>query len=78
MFNSWRINVYKDRSGQWRWRLLAKNGRKVGASSESFEKRKGALENLFLVTGVQISPYRGQRGGIWSRYDVLGFRSYVK
>lgn len=65
-----RVNVYKDRKGKWRWKLLAPNGRKIGASSESFEKRKWSISNLALVTGIQIerAPHNG---GFWRKVNYL-------
>lgn len=69
--NYWRINVYKDRSGNWRWRLLAPNGRKIGASTESYKKRKMAILNLSVVTGVQIVNPPRIGGGFWRRVQHL-------
>jgi uncharacterized protein YegP (UPF0339 family) len=34
-----RYNIYQDRAGQWRWRLLAANGEIVKASSEGFANK---------------------------------------
>lgn len=36
-----RIVCYRDESGEWRWRMLARNGKVVADSAESY-KRKGA------------------------------------
>ena len=75
----YRINVYKDRSGNWRWRILAPNGKKVGASTESYKKRKMAVENLQTVTGCQIMRFP-QNGGFWRRVGMLDLsvRQYVE
>lgn len=47
-----RIKLYKDRKGKWRWKYIGKNNEKIGASSEGFERRAGAIGNLRLVTGI--------------------------
>jgi len=44
---------YKDRSGKWRWKKIASNGKIVGASSESFASKQNALNN------ARINGYRG-------------------
>ncbi len=37
-----RFDVYQDKSGQWRWRLLAGNGRIVADSGESYTRLRDA------------------------------------
>jgi uncharacterized protein YegP (UPF0339 family) len=37
-----RIEVYADRAGEWRWRIIARNGRKVGDSGEGYATKAGA------------------------------------
>lgn len=68
--NQWRIHVYKDRTAQWRWRMLAPNGKKIGASTESYKKRKDAIMNLQVVAGVQIM-HPPRSGGFWRRIQHL-------
>lgn len=34
-----KIEMYKDRRGQWRWRMLARNGKVIADSAESYSKR---------------------------------------
>ncbi len=34
--------IYKDRAGEWRWRLKARNGRIVADSGEGYKTRAGA------------------------------------
>jgi uncharacterized protein YegP (UPF0339 family) len=36
---------YRDRSGDWRWRRKARNGRIVGASTEGYRKAADAIAN---------------------------------
>lgn len=35
--------IYKDRSGEWRWRLVARNGRIVADSGEGYTRRRSAV-----------------------------------
>jgi uncharacterized protein YegP (UPF0339 family) len=44
-----RVTLYKDRRGEWRWRIRSKNGRIVDSSSEGFRRRGTALRNLALT-----------------------------
>lgn len=37
-----RFDVYQDTAGQWRWRLLAANGRVVADSGESYTRLRDA------------------------------------
>lgn len=39
------LKIYKVH-GEWRWRVKARNGKIVAASSESFKRRAGAEKNL--------------------------------
>ena len=36
---------YKDKSGEWRWRRTATNGRIVGAATEGYINRLDCIEN---------------------------------
>ena len=40
---------YKDKAGKYRWRIVADNGRIVGASSQGFASKQMAHENADLV-----------------------------
>lgn len=35
--------IYKDEKGEWRWTLLARNGRCVGDSGEGYRTKSGAM-----------------------------------
>jgi uncharacterized protein YegP (UPF0339 family) len=35
--------IYTDSSGQWRWRIRAKNGKVIAASGESFDNHSNAV-----------------------------------
>lgn len=45
-----RAEVYRDSSGQWRWRLRAGNGRIVADSGESYRKQADCLAGLRIAT----------------------------
>jgi uncharacterized protein len=36
------FHIYKDSSGNYRWRLIASNGRNVASSGESFSSKSAA------------------------------------
>lgn len=69
------IRIYKDRVGNWRWRITAANGEKVGASSEGFSTRRAARDNLYDVSGLWIASPRWVHGTVTQRYSLLGERS---
>jgi uncharacterized protein YegP (UPF0339 family) len=37
------FQVYQDRGKQWRWRVVARNGRLVADSGEGYRRRASAL-----------------------------------
>jgi uncharacterized protein YegP (UPF0339 family) len=45
-----RWEFYQDNAGKWRWRAVSiANGKIVGASSEGFESKQGAINNAKLM-----------------------------
>lgn len=38
----WKFEIYQDAAREWRWRLVAANGRTVGDSGEGYNSRSGA------------------------------------
>jgi len=40
------FKLYKDRRGEWRWRLLSRNGRIVATSGEGYKRRGAALKMI--------------------------------
>ncbi len=63
------LEVYQDRSGQYRWRLKAKNGKIVADGSESYTRRRDVVRAakaaawLFIDAEFNISglPVLGTR-----------------
>jgi len=52
---------YQDSKKEWRWKVFAKNGTQVGASSEGYsskQKRRGkrTFETIFEVPKRSIRP----------------------
>jgi hypothetical protein len=41
-----RVDFYKDRKKQWRWKRTAPNGPIVGASTEAYKRRTDAIRNF--------------------------------
>jgi uncharacterized protein YegP (UPF0339 family) len=41
-----KFDVYQDRKKEWRWRLIAKNGRIVADSGEGYTRRASAFRAL--------------------------------
>jgi uncharacterized protein YegP (UPF0339 family) len=72
------VSVYKDRAGNWRWKITAANGQKTGAASEGFAARHIACTNLYDVTGVRLNSPRGRQGNLRRRYRWLGTRSIAE
>jgi uncharacterized protein len=48
-----KIQVYKDNSGEWRWRLVAQNGNIVADSGEGYQNRQDAISE---VEKIKNSP----------------------
>ena len=47
--------VYKDRKDEWRWRRKARNGKIVGASSESYKNKSDCINNA-RRKGMDCTP----------------------
>lgn len=69
------VTVYKDRAGNWRWKITAPNGEKTGGAIQGFAARRIACTNLYDVTGISLISPRGQHGNLRRHFRVLGFRS---
>ena len=44
-----RYEIYQDRAGEWRWRLVAPNGKIIDASAESYSTKDGCRRGIELV-----------------------------
>jgi uncharacterized protein len=60
----YKLEIYKDKRGDIRWRRTAENGEIVGASSEGYSSRKHCLANAERDTATDNWEfYRDKRGG---------------
>ena len=52
-----KFEVYKDKSKEWRWRLKARNGRKVANSGEGYKRKSACVKSMsrFSVGAVLAS-----------------------
>lgn len=41
-----RIEVYRDKKKEWRWRAVHRNGKIIAASSEGYKRKAGVYKNL--------------------------------
>jgi uncharacterized protein YegP (UPF0339 family) len=44
-----KFHIYKDRNKHWRWRLLARNGRKIANSGEGYVRRKDCMKIISRI-----------------------------
>ncbi len=44
-----RIELYQDSNGEYRWRMIAGNGRIVGESHQGFGTKDNCVQNLHIV-----------------------------
>ncbi len=45
----YKFEVYKDKAGQYRWRLIAPNGKSIADSGEGYSSRQACLEGIESV-----------------------------
>lgn len=48
-------HLYKS-YGQWRWRLIASNGRIIADSAEAYHNKADALNGINLTKGSSVAP----------------------
>lgn len=62
--------IYRGKGKQpWRWRLYSRNGLVIGASSEAYTRRRGAVENASLL-GCPVYQVEMIRG-VWTTGSEL-------
>jgi uncharacterized protein YegP (UPF0339 family) len=54
-----KFEVYKDASGEWRWRLQSANEKTVAVSGEGYVRRETALAGIELVKGSAGAAVEG-------------------
>lgn len=53
------FNVYRDDAGEWRWRLVAGNGRIIADSGEGYDHKHDCLHGIELVKASADTPVEG-------------------
>ena len=55
----YKFEVYKDKAGEYRWRLVAPNGQSIAASGEGYSSKESCLEGIESVkqhaSGAQVT-----------------------
>ena len=49
-----RVHLYRDKSGDWRWRLVATNGKTVAESGEGYEDYLTCLGMVWNLHGTRV------------------------
>jgi uncharacterized protein YegP (UPF0339 family) len=47
-----RFELYKDRRGEFRWRLRAANGRVIADGAEGYKTKRACLRGVYLVVDI--------------------------
>lgn len=51
-----KFHVYKDRNGEWRWRLKSANGNIIADSGEGYTSKHNCKHGVDLVKGTASIP----------------------
>jgi len=46
--------IYKDKKGEFRWRILSHNGEIIGASCEGYSSKQNCERNLKTITSLKL------------------------
>ena len=72
-----RFSVYQDKAGEWRWRLIAGNGKTVCDSGEGYGRRAAcvyAVDRVQTMAGramLEVEPPGGAQARRKVREDVV-------
>jgi uncharacterized protein YegP (UPF0339 family) len=55
MRRSIKPDYYKDEKGEWRWKLTARNHRRIHSATEGFSSKQGARRNFELIIDVGLA-----------------------
>ena len=74
-----RVNVFKDKVGEWRWNMVAPNGNRLACSGEGYARRIDCLTSLCLVLDVapEDVQYRVDRLPKFRAEDLRALRLHV-
>ena len=51
-----KFRVYRDKTGEWRWTLIAANNRKIADSGEGYDNKSDCLHGIDLVKAASDAP----------------------
>lgn len=57
-----RFEVYRDERKEWRWRLIAVNGKKVAVSGEGYHNYGDMMDTIMLIRAGVGMAYLDSRG----------------
>ena len=57
------IEIYKDKAGGWRWRIVSPNGRIIADSAESYTRRWSAQRAADRVLGADVQEHTPPQKG---------------
>ena len=66
-----KIQIYKDKRGEWRWRIKTKNGRVIADSAEGYKRKSGAARAAYRLCdafGVSYTIHVDAIGGVTVRW----------
>lgn len=50
-----KLKIYQDKAGEWRWRLVAANGRKVADSGEGYTRKADVIRAARkFIRGIKL------------------------
>lgn len=51
-----KFRLYRDAAGEWRWTLVADNGRKIADSGEGYVNKSDCVHGIDLVKAAATAP----------------------
>lgn len=45
-----KFHVFQDTEGQWRWKLVARNGKTIAVSGEGYKRKRHAVKMVYTIT----------------------------
>lgn len=58
------FRVYRDRKKEWRWALVARNGRKIANGGEGYQRRGACIKAVHTIkeAGADNAPVLDEKG----------------
>jgi uncharacterized protein YegP (UPF0339 family) len=48
-----KFEIYKDKNGEWRWRIKAANGKIIADSSEGYKNKQDAINMINAIVAIK-------------------------